>query len=146
MKDEIYYSQTIAETMRFGMEFAKKLDAGSIVCFFGELGSGKTTFIKGVIQGLAHIDHQEISSPTFSFMNMYQENEKQVCHFDLYRMKDAEEFINSGFDDYFHGQAISLIEWSEKIVSYLPDEAIKIYIENEDNERRKIHIKFPAIG
>lgn len=143
MEGKTLTSQNMNETMRFGMEFAEQLTKGAIVCFFGGLGAGKTTFIKGVIQGLIQIDHQEISSPTFSFMNVYKDKGTQVCHFDLYRLEDANQFISSGFDDYFDGETISLIEWSEKIEKVLPDEAIKIFIENDEVDRRKLRYYFP---
>jgi tRNA threonylcarbamoyladenosine biosynthesis protein TsaE len=108
------------EMEAFGAEFVKKLPQGSIVAFQGDLGAGKTTFIRGMARGLG-LEVSQVSSPTFVYLNIYGEKGKgEIYHFDLYRLKGEEDFILAGFEEYLETSAIVCLEWSERISSLLP--------------------------
>lgn len=125
--------------MELGIQLGKSLPAGAVVCLFGELAAGKTTFVKGLIAGAAQLDPSEVQSPTFAYLNIY-EGTQEIYHFDLYRLHDADEFFAMGFDEFFDRDGICFIEWSERIASYLPVEAIKIHLTHEGEDKRKIVI------
>src|ERR1700741_5468556 len=88
------------ETFQIGTEFGKTLKINSIVALFGDLGAGKTTFIRGIVSSLG-MDGREVCSPTFNYLNIY-EGPLSVYHFDLYRLTCEEEFLAAGFEDFFH--------------------------------------------
>ena len=114
-----------------GVTLSKQLKPGAVVAFFGVLGAGKTCFIKGICEGLGR---KEIaSSPSFIMVNQYP-GEVPVYHMDLYRLQDLQELINLGYEEYFYGEGICLIEWAEKAGKLLPskrwDVELKILSEN----------------
>jgi len=111
------------ETIEYGRRFAKKLTSGTVVALFGELGSGKTTFAKGVCEGLAI--EAAISSPTFTLINEY-EGRLPVYHFDFYRIANPDEAWQIGCEDYFYGNGVCLIEWPENIAKILPTKRIEV--------------------
>ncbi len=114
------------QTLQFAHEVAKTLKCGDVVCLRGDLGAGKTTFAKGIISALVselHLD--DIASPTFVTMNLY----KNIAHFDLYRLKDSNVFIESGFEEYLEEPYIAIIEWPDIIEDLLPKNAINFTIE-----------------
>lgn len=125
--------------MDLGYDFGQTLQANSIVCLFGELGAGKTTFVKGLAEGAAGIDAQKICSPTFVYMNIYKGHHRVVYHFDLYRLRSADEFLSMGFDEMF-GEGICCIEWSEKIATLLPGNCIKVTLNHAGKNVRVIRI------
>lgn len=130
------------ETIRIGEEFGKNLQENAIVCFFGDLAAGKTTFIKGVTKGAAKINQEEVNSPTFVYLNIY-EGKRVVYHFDLYRLKGPEEFLDMGFDEYLFSGGVSCIEWSERIASLLPPGSIRVSLSHEGKNKRSIVIDYP---
>lgn len=103
-----------------------------MVALFGELGSGKTTFVKGLASS------ENVSSPTFNFLHIYP---GPLYHFDLYRLISEGDFLALGFQEYFNAGGICCIEWSEKIPSLLPKEAIRIYFEHAGGDKRTIAIE-----
>ena len=122
----------MAETQRIGATLAKQLQPGSILAFFGPLGSGKTSLIQGICQGLgAKIP---ASSPSFVMINQYP-GKQTAYHLDLYRLKNIEELIDLGYEEYFYGEGICLVEWAEKAQKLLPQRRweveLKIISENE---------------
>lgn len=120
------------ETIQLGIELGQKFVKGSIIAFFGDVGAGKTTLIKGIVRGFTGKEI-EIGSPTFTYLNIYDD---KVFHFDLYRLNSIEEFVEMGFEEYFDVEGITCIEWSEKILSLLPPHTIKLYLEHKGlNER-----------
>lgn len=129
-------SESEEQTRKLGGKLAEKLNDSDIVAFYGELGSGKTQFIKGICSWLGVKD--VVNSPTFVIVNEYVTGKgKQVFHFDLYRMKTVEEVIDIGFDDYIN-KGLILIEWPELIEAILPQETKKICLSHygdEDNRR-----------
>ena len=126
-----YISKNEQDTISFAKDFASKLNKGDIIVLSGELGSGKTKFVQGVLEyfGLAN----EISSPTFTIVNEYIKDDTNIYHFDVYRLADTDEFYAMGGDEYFQN-GICLIEWGEIIESILPEHYTKItFKKNNDN-------------
>ena len=124
--------QSCEEMTLFGQEIGDSLP--SIVALYGDLGAGKTTFVKGLAQAVAHIPARAVSSPTFTLLNIY-EGKRIVYHFDLYRLKSAEEFIERGLEDYL-SLDIACIEWPERIAHLLPPDTLHIEIAMEGEGRR----------
>lgn len=129
-----------SETIQFGHELAKGLSTGDVVAFHGDLGSGKTTLIKGIIAALSGSKEREIQSPTFTYMNLY-EGPVQIFHFDLYRLQKEATFLEMGFLDFLENQGISLIEWPSRIPSLLPKEALHITLSSEGATKRRIDVQ-----
>jgi tRNA threonylcarbamoyladenosine biosynthesis protein TsaE len=133
-------SSSSEETSAFGATLAAHLAPGTIVCLEGDLGTGKTTLAKGIIRTLTHLDESCIQSPTFIFLNLYPVSLYSLCHFDLYRMRSTQEFIDRGFLDYFDPHAISVIEWPCRIAELLPKEALCIHMSHVHDTERLITI------
>lgn len=128
---DTYISKNEQDTINFAKDFASKLNKGDIIVLSGELGSGKTKFVQGVLEYFGLAD--EISSPTFTIVNEYIKNDVNIYHFDVYRLADIDEFYAMGGDEYFQN-GICLIEWGEIIESILPENYIKItFKKNTDN-------------
>lgn len=128
----------LKETSEFGIKLGSLLKSGDVVCLNGELGAGKTTLTKSIGLGLGVDDY--ITSPTFSLINEY-EGRVPVYHFDVYRLENVEELYDLGFDEYFYGKGISIIEWANRIEKFLPDERIVLNIENTQYiDQRRIRI------
>src|SRR5699024_2471843 len=119
---------------KFGIRLGKVLRSGDILCLNGDLGAGKTTMTKSIGLGLEVEEY--ITSPTFALINEYK-GRIPVYHFDVYRLENIEELDDLGFDDYFYGEGVSIIEWAEKIEKMLPKDRIIIDIKkgNTENER-----------
>ena len=117
------------ETYAFGLELGKKAHAGQVYTLVGDLGVGKTVFTKGLARGLDILE--PVSSPTFTIVQLYEEGRLPFYHFDVYRIGDIEEMEEIGYDDYFFGNGICLIEWAELIEEILPDNVISITIEKD---------------
>ena len=139
LNSEVVISSSPEETEEIGFQLGRRLPVGSIVCFFGDLGAGKTTFIKGMARGFGQIDPNEVNSPTFVYLNIY-EGRFPIYHFDLYRLKDVQEFIRMGFDDYLGGESICCLEWSERIESQLPEKTVRVDIRHIDQTQREVRI------
>lgn len=116
------------------------LPPDALICLFGDLGAGKTTFVKGIAEGLG-LGSFQVSSPTFVYMNIYQ-GKTTLIHFDLYRLKDTDQFLSMGFDEYLEGPGIKCIEWSEKIESIIPKESYSVRIMHLENGR-EIEVESP---
>ncbi|HSW87161.1 MAG TPA: tRNA (adenosine(37)-N6)-threonylcarbamoyltransferase complex ATPase subunit type 1 TsaE [Rhabdochlamydiaceae bacterium] len=130
-------SESAEDTTLFGQKIGSELLPDSIVCLFGDLGAGKTTFIKGIAAGCGNINPREVNSPTFTFLNIYS-GLKTIYHFDLYRLNGIDDFLSMGFDEYFHAGGICCIEWSERITPILPKESLIVNINYQDADRRLI--------
>jgi len=116
-----------------------KNTSSKIVLFYGEMGAGKTTFIKQICKKLGVTD--TISSPTFSIVNEYLTSSGEtIYHFDFYRLNDESEALDIGVEEYFFSDNLCLIEWPEKINSLLPDKVIKVYLSENTNGTRNIKI------
>ena len=135
-----YISKNEQDTIIFAENFAKNLKVGDIIVLSGELGSGKTKFVEGVLKhfGLEN----DISSPTFTIVNEYNSQDVNIYHFDVYRLEDSDEFYAMGGDEYF-SNGICLIEWGEMIEDILPKPYTKIIFSKSDDDYdfRELKIK-----
>lgn len=138
---EKYITNSEEETKEFAKEFAKKLKIGDVVILSGDLGSGKTKFVEGVLSNFGL--ENEISSPTFTIVNEYKKDDINIYHFDVYRLEDSDEFYAIGGEEYFE-KGICLIEWGEIIEDALPNKYIKINFKRniEDDNKREINIDY----
>lgn len=117
------------DTLQAGIEIGKAAKAGDIYTLSGDLGVGKTVFTKGVAIGLGI--NEPVNSPTFTIVQEYTEGRMNFYHFDVYRIGDVEEMEEIGYEDYFYGNGVCLIEWAELIEELLPDNIIKIEIKKD---------------
>lgn len=136
---EQYLTQSASETLELGRRLGLELPVPTVVCLFGELAAGKTTLIKGLVEGAAQVDPSAVQSPTFTYLHIY-EGKKKVYHFDLYRLRDIDEFLSMGFDEYFEAEGICCIEWSERIASHLPPNCLYIVLTHVQEDQRLITI------
>ncbi len=140
-----FTSRSTEETEALGEKFAKDLKSGDVIAFSGELGAGKTAFSRGVLRGLGYTGR--VTSPTFTIANEYKTPSGNVAHIDLYRVTDALELYDIGFEEYFSGNRIVLIEWSENALELLPEnyKNVCILYGKSENER-KIQINQESHG
>jgi tRNA threonylcarbamoyladenosine biosynthesis protein TsaE len=120
----------LEEMDSFARDLAKEIQAGQVITLSGDLGAGKTTFTKMLCKHLSI--HSMISSPTYTYLNIYDD---KVAHFDLYRLKNPEDFFALGFEEYIDSPYIVIIEWPEKIFTYLPKNTINICCKHSGNKR-----------
>ena len=123
------------ETQELGVQFSKFIKNGDVITLNGNLGSGKTTFVKGVLMGLGYKD--EVTSPTYTLINEYK-TKYNIIHLDCYREKDINRWLNIGLIDYFNNQNILFIEWAENIKSILPDKTKNLFFEVIGSNERMI--------
>lgn len=132
-------SQNAENTLNLGKTLASFLNIGDVVVLTGELGSGKTKFVEGLLE---NFDLQnEISSPTFNIVNEYLSDKNKIYHFDVYRLEDSDEFYAIGGEEYFE-KGICLIEWGEIISDVLPNDYIHIFIKKDINDENKRIFEF----
>ena len=132
-------SSSPEETQAIGRLLARELHIGSIVCFFGTLGTGKTTLIKALTAALTGVHPHEVSSPTFTYLHIY-EGTLPLYHFDLYRLRNHKDFLERGFDEYFDLDGICCIEWAERIQPILPKNALQVAIKHLGENKRELTI------
>ena len=125
----IIETNTPKETFDFGEKLGEAAKAGTVYTLIGDLGVGKTVFTQGLAKGL-EID-EPISSPTFTIVQVYEEGRLPLYHFDVYRIGDVEEMEEIGYEDYFYGNGVSLIEWANLIEEILPEHYTEIKIEKD---------------
>ncbi len=134
-----YITYSNDETRAIGRQLGKDLKENKVICFFGDLGAGKTTFIKGLVFGVNGFHEDEVMSPTYTYLNVYP-GVIPVYHFDLYRLEHVDDFLQMGFEDFFCAGGICCIEWSERISELVPSDAIRIYLKYLDHEKREIEL------
>ena len=119
-------------------QFIGNMGDASVFAFYGGMGAGKTTFIKAICEELGVED--VITSPTFAIVNEYRANKtgELIYHFDFYRIKKIEEVYDMGYEDYFYSGALCFIEWPELIEELLPDDAVRVRIEEIEGGKRKV--------
>ena len=125
----VYESFSEEMTFEIGKKLGEKADKGEIICLEGDLGVGKTVFTKGFAEGL-NIE-ENIDSPTFTIVQEYTEGRLPLYHFDVYRIGDISEIDEIGYEDYFFGEGVCLIEWASRIKELIPESAIHIIIEKD---------------
>lgn len=129
MKRELIESNCEKDTRDLGFRLGQAAEPGQVYTLVGDLGVGKTVFTQGLAAGLGI--EEPVSSPTFTIVQVYEEGRLPFYHFDVYRIGDIEEMEEIGYDDYFFGNGICLIEWAELIEEILPDNVISITIEKD---------------
>lgn len=130
------------ETFDLGYAIGREAKAGKIYALTGDLGTGKTVFTKGVAAGLSV--KEQVNSPTFTIVQVYESGRLPFYHFDVYRIGDLEEMDEIGYEDYFFGEGLCLVEWAELIKELMPEETVWITIEKDLSkgfDHRKITFK-----
>lgn len=125
----IIESQKAEDTFQAGVQLGQKAKPGQIYCLLGDLGVGKTVFTQGLAKGLGIVE--PVSSPTFTIVQTYEDGRMPFYHFDVYRIGDVEEMEEIGYEDYFYGEGICLIEWANLIQEILPETCKTITIEKD---------------
>ncbi|CAG0965678.1 tRNA threonylcarbamoyladenosine biosynthesis protein TsaE [Methylophilaceae bacterium] len=133
-KDFTLYLPDEAATLEAGARLAQMLTPGLTIYLHGDLGAGKTTFVRGLLHGLGHLG--KVKSPTYTLVEPYVISRFNIYHFDLYRFMGEDEWEAAGFRDYFNAQSICLVEWPEKAGILLPVADIDVQLAPEDAGRR----------
>ncbi len=126
------------ETEALGERLAKCLPAGQVAALYGDLGAGKTAFVRGMARGLEI--REPVSSPTFTVVNEYP-GDVPLFHFDLYRLKNADELFEIGWEDYLARDGICVTEWSENVEEALPEDCVRVRITRLSDSDRRIEIE-----
>jgi tRNA threonylcarbamoyladenosine biosynthesis protein TsaE len=130
------YSKSETETEAIGARLASFLRAGDFIALSGDLGSGKTCFVRGVAAGLEVPSSVIVTSPTYALLNVYQ-GRLSLYHFDLYRL-DGDEIASLGFEEYFHGDGVCLVEWADRLLAGTVSERLEISFSHEGNCSRRL--------
>ena len=134
-----FISNSPAETEQFARSFAKEIQPGSVLALKGDLGAGKTQFIKGLVAGLG--SDAIVASPTFTIIHEYRDGRLPIYHFDFFRVEDRQSASRLGLDDYFFGDGISVIEWADRLPDLIPEQARWIDFEIKSENIRAITAK-----
>lgn len=138
----IYETYTPEETRQLGAEIGRQAGPGDVYTLIGDLGVGKTVLTQGIAGGLGITE--PVSSPTFTIVQVYEEGRLPFYHFDVYRIGDVEEMDEIGYEDYFYGEGVSMIEWGNLIEEILPERYCRITVEKDPEmgfDYRKITIE-----
>ena len=142
MNTTVYETNSPEETRALGKKIGALAEPGDVYTLVGELGVGKTVFTQGIAEGLGITE--PVSSPTFTIVQIYEEGRLPFYHFDVYRIGDLEEMDEIGYEDYFYGQGLCMIEWANLIEEILPEKRYDVTIEKNPEkgfDYRKIIIK-----
>jgi tRNA threonylcarbamoyladenosine biosynthesis protein TsaE len=133
-----FTSASPSETQRIGHKLGGGLARGSVVALVGQLGAGKTQFVKGLVAGIGA--NAEVTSPTFTLIHEYTGGRFPVYHFDFFRIDDLQSAERLGLDEYFFGEGLSVVEWADKFPEVIPAGAIWICFESKSENQRVITI------
>ncbi len=125
------------DTRAFGTALAQQLKPGTVLALIGNLGTGKTTLTKYIAEGLGV--KETLTSPTFTIVREYHSGRLPLYHFDVYRLKSAEELFDIGCDEYFYGQGVSIVEWADQVAEVLPEETLCVFIVYGQEEGERIY-------
>jgi tRNA threonylcarbamoyladenosine biosynthesis protein TsaE len=134
-----FISNSPAETKAIGRRLAKHITARSVLALKGDLGSGKTLFVKGVVAGLG--SSADVTSPTFTILHEYRGGRLPIYHLDLFRVENPRSLARLDLDDYFFGDGISVIEWADRFPEFVPEQARWIFFETKSETQRAITFK-----
>jgi len=123
-------------TIEIAKEFAKRVKEGDVICLRGDLGAGKTEFVRGFVQGFGFTGN-EVSSPTFTIINEYR-GDTPIYHFDCYRLEHYSEAVEIGAEEYLYGDGITIVEWPDRISELLPNDSIHITINVLSEKKREL--------
>jgi tRNA threonylcarbamoyladenosine biosynthesis protein TsaE len=125
-----------AETAAFGRELAVAATPGTVIALIGDLGTGKTTLTKAIAEGLGVTE--TVTSPTFAIIKEYESGRMPLYHFDVYRIGGAEDMYALGFEEYFYGDGLTVVEWADRVEELLPPRAIVIRLDYGQNENERV--------
>jgi len=131
-----FISNSPAETEAIGRRLGEELGARSVLALKGDLGSGKTLFVKGVVAGLG--SSADVTSPTFTILHEYRRGRLPVYHFDFFRVEDRQSVARLGLDDYLFGDGVSVIEWADSFPEFIPEQARWVSFEIKSETQRAI--------
>ncbi|MGV8964406.1 MAG: tRNA (adenosine(37)-N6)-threonylcarbamoyltransferase complex ATPase subunit type 1 TsaE [Candidatus Saccharimonadaceae bacterium] len=135
-----YLIKDISDINSVAKAFVKEMNDKNVFAFYGEMGAGKTTFIKEICKVLGVTE--TIASPTFAIINEYKRGDgNPIYHFDFYRIKNMEEAYDFGYEDYFYSGHLCFIEWPELVEPLLPEDVVKVQIIIDDNHQRLISVE-----
>jgi tRNA threonylcarbamoyladenosine biosynthesis protein TsaE len=137
VKSRTFHTQSEDETIALGRMLAAELPAKALVLLIGNLGAGKTTLTKGIVQGLGAAEPAEVSSPTFTLIHEYGPS---VYHVDLYRLDRPEQVATLGLEEIFDRRAVVLVEWGEKFLEMMPEDRVEIRLRATGENSREIVI------
>lgn len=135
-----HLSHSVEETEALAAELARTLAGGECIALYGDLGSGKTQFVRGLVRGLGGAP-RSVSSPTFVLLNVYDTGRLPVYHLDAYRVGGADDFEAIGFSELFEQDGVVVVEWAERVETLLPARRINIRIQPLSKNRRQISIE-----
>jgi tRNA threonylcarbamoyladenosine biosynthesis protein TsaE len=133
----MFISKSTEETVAAGRSYGREARRGDVFALRGDLGAGKTQFVKGFVAGLE--SKADVTSPTFVLVHEYADGRLPVYHFDFYRVENRDALLRLGFDDYIFGDGISLIEWADRYAELIPDHAKWLSFELKDENTRVIN-------
>ena len=134
-----FISNSPAEIETIGEQIAQKLRAGSVLALVGELGSGKTQFVKGIVAGLDSA--AAVTSPTFTLIHEYPGGRLPIYHFDFFRLQDRQSAERLGLEEYFFADGVCLVEWADRFPELIPPSAQWIWFETKSENQRAIRLK-----
>ena len=136
MPSEQFITHSPEETEALGARLAGALESGAVVAFTGDLGAGKTAFVRGLARGLGIRDR--VTSPTFTIVNEYEGGRLPLFHFDLYRLGCADELFDIGWEDYLARGGVCAVEWSERMEELLEPGTIRVDLRRGEDEGRRV--------
>jgi tRNA threonylcarbamoyladenosine biosynthesis protein TsaE len=136
----VFTAQDERDTERLGAALANTLPPGTVVGLIGQLGAGKTRLVQAAAQALG-VPAGSVTSPTFVLANEYTGGRRPVYHFDTYRLKDEDEFLELGPEEYFESSGITFVEWADRVAALLPAERLEIVLEVVGETQRRITIR-----
>lgn len=142
MISESYVSNSEAETEEIARNLSSRLKKGDLLALYGEMGAGKTAFVRGLVSGLLPECVRLVHSPTFAIVNEYAGKDYSVYHFDFYRLRDEDDLYSVAFYDYLDRNGIIVTEWSELFERLLPPSSKSVRIEKTGEGERRIYVDF----
>lgn len=133
---KVLFSKSVLETIALGERLGSLLSSGDFIALTGDLGSGKTQFAKGIAAGLAVDPSVPVTSPTYTLVNIYK-GRFPLYHFDLYRLHGDQDIVDLGFEEYFYGRGVCLVEWAERLNDLLPEERLEVALSHAGDECRR---------
>lgn len=130
-------SKSEKQTEELGLKLAEELKPGTVIALIGDLGSGKTALTKALAKGLGI--EEQVTSPTFTIIQEYSGGRLPLYHFDVYRLEGEEDMYELGYEDYFHGDGVCVVEWADRIKELLPKNTIYINIDYGSQENERIY-------
>jgi tRNA threonylcarbamoyladenosine biosynthesis protein TsaE len=136
-------SESAECTRAIGAQLGELLQAGDVVALSGDLGAGKTCCVQGIARGLGLSDEFTVTSPTYTLIHEYQ-GRTAIYHVDVYRLTRAEELYDLGYEEYVYGAGVTLIEWADRILAFLPDDHLALHLDWQPDGGRRL--RFQAAG